>query len=153
MKENKRNKEWSFIYKRDKFSFYMNKYFSLYMNNYKFEGDISYQQVDFILRKLWLNGSIAGFKLKDSEGASKHPQGLLVFTTFCPNGWNIYDFPISVNLINPRGVPFIPHTAQEVDKDVVIGYIQRNKKGVMSFVENLVNDIVMIDISLALFRI
>ena len=115
------------------------------MNNYVFEGDIDYQQVDFILRKFWENGSIAGFKLPMSEGSKDHPQGLAVFTPFAPNGWNIYDWPISVNLINTRGVRFIPTGVQQVDKDVVIGYIQRNKKGVGFFVDSIVQDIVVID--------
>lgn len=138
-------KNWSTAYRRNKYSFYINKYFSLYMNNYVFEGDIDYQQVDFILRKFWENGSIAGFKLPMSEGSKDHPQGLAVFTPFAPNGWNIYDWPISVNLINTRGVRFIPTGVQQVDKDVVIGYIQRNKKGVGFFVDSIVQDIVVID--------
>ena len=138
-------KNWSNAYRRNKYSFYINKYFALYMNNYVFEGDISYQQIDFILRKFWENGCIAGFKLPYSEGSTKHPQGLVVFTPFAPNGWNIYDYPISVNLINTRGVDFIPTGVQIVDEDCVIGYIQRNKKGVGFFVDSLVQDIVTID--------
>ena len=138
-------KNWAVAYRRNKYSFYINKYFSLYMNNYVFEGDIDYQQVDFILRKFWENGCIAGFKLKGSEGSTEHPQGLAVFTPFAPNGWNIYDWPISVSLINTRGVRFIPTGIQQVDKDVVIGYIQRNKKGVGFFVDSIVQDIVVLD--------
>ena len=138
-------KNWSVKYRRNKYSFYINKYFSLYMNNYVFEGDIDYQQIDFILRKFWENGCIAGFKLEGTEGSTKHPQGLAVFTPFAPNGWNIYDWPISVSLINTRGVDFIPSGIQQVDKDVVIGYIQRNKKGVEFFVDSIVQDIVILD--------
>lgn len=138
-------KNWADAYRKNKYSYYINKYFSLYMNNYVFEGDIDYQQIDFILRKFWETGMIAGFKLKGSEGATQHPQGLAVFTPFAPNGWNIYNWPISVSLINTRGVRFIPTGTQIVDKDCVIGYIQRNKKGVGFFVDSIVQDLVVID--------
>lgn len=112
-----------------------NRYFSLYLNNYEFEGDIDYQQKEFILKRFWADGRIACFKLAGSEGMKDHPQGVLVFCPFAPGYWNIYDYPIKVNLINTRGVRFIPTGLQVVDKDVVIGYAQRNKKSVMEIVD------------------
>lgn len=119
-----------------------NKYFNLYMNNYEFEGDLDYQQREYILLQLWSVGQVACFKLANSEGSSQHPQGLGVFCPFAPGYWNIYNWPTKVSLVNTRGVKFIPTGLKEVDKDVVIGYAQRNRKPISLFVESYVERIV-----------
>ena len=113
----------------------LNQLYNLYMNNYEFEGDIDYQQQEYILKRFWADGQIACFKLAESQTAS-HPQGLAVFVPFAPGYWNIYDWPVKVNLINTRGVKFIPVGLQDVDKDVVIGYAQRNKKPIRWIAEH-----------------
>lgn len=121
----------------------MNKYYNLYMNNYEFSGDLDYQQKEFILLQLWSLGQIACFKLKGSEGSKSHPNGLGVFCPFAPGYWNIYNWPTKVNLIRLRGyASFIPTGLQEVDKDCVIGYAQRNRKPVKLIVESYVERIV-----------
>lgn len=119
-----------------------NQYYNLFMNSYEFSGDIDYQQKEYILKRLWEEGSIACFKLAGSEGSTSHPNGLAVFVPFVPGWYNIYDYPTKVSLINTKGVRFIPTGLQEVDKDVVIGYIQRNHKSVKLFVEHYINRIV-----------
>ena len=143
----RKNNKNSVLVRKNLETYYINKYYNLFMNNFKFGDELDYQQKDFILRQFWSNGTIACFKLKGTEGSSAHPQGLLVFCPYAPNGWNIYDFPTSVNLINTKGVKFIPTTAQELDKDVVIGWAQRNKKSVYQFVKtkiDLILDVEMV---------
>lgn len=125
-------------------NFIINKYYNLFMNNYEIEG-VDYEQKDYILRKLWGEGSIACFKIKETEGAADHPQGLLVFTQFSPLMYNLYDYPIEVTLINTRGVNFIPSSPQHVNKDVVIGYAQRNKKPVYFIVEYYAKKIALVE--------
>ena len=137
-----KNKEDSVRVRSNLKTFYLNKYYNLFMNAYLFSEEIDYQQKDYILKQFWATGQIACFKLKGTEGSSKHPQGLLVFTPFAPNGWNIYDWPISVTLINTKGVKFIPTGIQELDKDCVIGFAQRNKKPVKFMIEEKINQIV-----------
>ena len=129
----KKLREPSGLKRREYETNYLNKYFNLFMNAYKWK-NIDYQQIDFIMRKFWADGTIACFQLKETIGSSEAPNGLLVFTPYAPAQWNIYDFPIQATLINTRGVSFIPSTLQEIDKDIVIGFIQRNKKGVMSMI-------------------
>lgn len=119
-------KESSLVNRRKIYAFYFNKYYNLFMNSYKWEG-IDYQQTDYIMRKLWSDGTIAAFKIKGINEIG--------FTTWAPFGWNIYDYPIEVTLINPRGVAFIPKTTQKVDEDVVLGWAQRNKKSVQAIVD------------------
>ena len=134
------------------FNFYVNKYYNLFMNNFKMSDNIDYQQKEYILKRMWADGQIACFKLKGTEGSNEHPQGLLVFCPFAPDGWNIYDFPISVHLINTKGVRFIPVTSQIIDKDCVIGFCQRNHKSVKEmtryYIEKIVNIEIVIDINL-----
>ena len=126
-------------------AYYILKYFNLFMNAYKFTG-IDYQQRDFILRKMWAMGRIACFKL--SGGTEKHPQGELVFCPYAVNKLNIYDFPVEVQLIKLKAVDFIPAKPQIVDKDVVIGYAQRNKHAVFEMVSLLVNKLVDVEMVL-----
>lgn len=129
-----RKKENSLITRELVYAFYLNKYYSLFMNKYDIKG-VDYQQRDFILRKFWIDGRLACFKLKGTEGSTDHPQGLGVFCPYAPSRYNIYDFPIYVTLINIRGVSFIPAGLQKVDEDVVIGWCQRNKKSVFALVD------------------
>lgn len=124
--------------------FITNKYYNIFMNAYEI-GGVDYEQKDYILKKFWSEGHIATFKLKGTEGAKSHPQGLLVFTDFCPVSYNIYDFPIDCTLVNTRGVNFIPATMQRVNKDVVLGYAQRNKKPVYFIVEYYAKKIALVE--------
>lgn len=120
--------------------FYVNKYYNLWQNLLKWPDTIDYQQIDFVMRKLWETGSIAGWKNK--------PTGEQVFATFAAATYNTYDWPVGVNLINPRGVPFIPNTIQTIDKDVVIGYAQRNKKPIRETIEFFVDKIVNVEMTI-----
>lgn len=126
-------------------SFYILKYYNLFMNSYKMTG-IDYQQKDFILRKMWAEGKVACFKLPASS--EKHPNGELVFCPFATSELNIYDYPVKVSLIALKNVSFIPQTLQVVDKDVVIGFAQRNKRPVLTLVDYLVEKIVDCEMSL-----
>ena len=144
-----KRKEESSVTRELIYAFYLNKYYSLFMNKYDITG-VDYQQKDFILRKFWSDGRLACFKLKGTEGSSKHPQGLGVFCPYAPNRYNIYDYPIYVTLVNIRGVTFIPAGLQEVDKDVVIGFCQRNKKPVFSLVDFYLQKIVDAEIVIKL---
>ena len=113
----------------------LNRYYNLYLNAYEFSGDIDYQASEFILKRLWADGQIAGFVLKEATQDDKFKKGLPVFTPFAPNNWNIYDYPVTINLINTKGVKFIPVGPQLVDRDAVICYAQKNRKSVFSFVD------------------
>lgn len=126
-------------------AYYILKYFNLFMNGYKFTG-LNYQQKDFLLRKMWSLGRIAAFRL--SGPTEKHPQGEIVLCPFATSTLNIYDFPVLVSLIKLKNVKFIPTKLQEVDKDVVIGFAQRNKHSVMEMVLPLIEKIVDVEMTL-----
>ena len=132
-----------------------NKYYSLYMNNYEIEG-IDYQAKEFLLKRLWADGSIACFVMPKSKGSSKFPAGQPVFCPFVPGYWNIYDWPTKVSLVKLRGATFIPIGLLEVDKDVVIGYAQRNRKPIAliveSYIERMTNILMVIKMNLKVHK-
>ena len=126
-------------------AYYILKYFNLFMNAYKFP-TLNYQQKDFLLRKMWALGRIAIFRL--AGPTEKHPQGEIVLCPFAVSTLNIYDYPVKVSLIKLKNVNFIPTKLQEVDKDVVIGYAQRNKHSIMEMIMPLIEKVVDVEMTL-----
>ena len=131
--------------------FYENKYFGLFLNAYKFT-NLSKNQSRYLLKSMWKRGTVACFIV---EGTRKEPsmeqaltntspntvspsfddpQGLLVFTPYAVNQWNIEDEPSVITLVNTRGATFIPTRPQIVNKDVVIGWGHTSHAPVRSLV-------------------
>jgi len=145
-------------YNRKKiFNIYMAKYYNLYMGAYRIKGDdITEDMEEFILRRFWSMGKLACFIVKNGEKFSKttlnsvntYDDGLVAFTDFAPTMYNIYDWPIVVNLIQTRGAKFIPATSQNVNESVVIGYCQKNKLPVKTIVEWYVSRITDIEMTI-----
>ena len=137
------------------YDYYLEKYFNLFMGAYRFKG-ISEEQQHYILKKLFFDGKISAFivegtKLGIDEVPStynEYPNGMIAFVPFAPCEYNIMDFPVRVNLVQVRGATFIPHTIQVVDKDVVLCYIQRNKRSIEAMVEFFVQKIVDVEMTI-----
>ena len=130
--------------------FYENKYFGLFLNAYKFT-NLSKNQNRYLLKSMWKRGTVACFIV---EGTRKEPtmtqaltntspntvspafesDGLLVFTPYAVNQWNIEDEPSVITLVNTRGATFIPTKPQIVNKDVVIGWGHTSHTPVRSLV-------------------
>ena len=132
--------------------FYENKYFGLFLNAYKFT-NLSKNQSRYLLKSMWKRGTVACFIV---EGTRKEPtmtqaltntspntvspafdsdsEGLLVFTPYAVNQWNIEDEPSVITLVNTRGATFIPTRPQIVNKDVVIGWGHTSHAPVRSLV-------------------
>lgn len=130
--------EASYITAKEIAEFYHRKYFGIFLNKWEVEG-MDYQQRDYLFRKFWADGRLACFALNGVD------EKVGVFCPFAPNMYNIYDWPTHVNLINTRGVSFIPSRLMEVDKDVVIGYAQRNHKSVKGMAEYYIQKIVNVE--------
>lgn len=120
------------IYKRDVQTKLRRKYYNLWMKSYEFKG-IGYQENHYIMRKLWEIGKIACFKLVSGD---------LCFVPYAPSTWNIYDFPIKCNLINTRGVDFIPATEMTIDDNCVIGYASPDMNPIREIVDVAIDEIV-----------
>ena len=144
MKEIRRRKRESAFIREQWRRHYENKYFALWMSKFEWKG-IDEEQERFVMSQFWNQGKIACFKLKGSEGSESHPQGLLVFTSFAPTMYNIYNQPTHVTLINTRGVKFIPSSPQEVNKDVVLGYSSKQRNPILSLISPLIDKIVDVE--------
>ena len=118
------------------------KYKDLFISNFKIEG-IDYQQQHYFLEKMFDLGKIAVSPLKHSK-TPEHPEGDVILTDFAPLMYNIYNYPIQVNLINTRGVSFIPSSPLDVDTDVVIGYATKTKESIYNKIAPLIDRLVNI---------
>lgn len=131
--------------RKDTYNFYLNKYFNLFMNKFKITGDIREEQVYFILRKLFFDGTIYALNVKETS-TELNPYGELIFTPYATNFYNIYDLPQVVTPISLRGATFIPQTPQKVGVDGVVGWIQKNHKAIytnVAFYLNKLTDVEM----------
>lgn len=148
------------VKKKIKF-FYLEKFFNKWMNKYDFT-NLNYQQKHYIMKKFWSMGTIACSKISVADetlaglmddGALDMGENKIIFTpwTFA-NRYNIYDFPTHVNLINTRGVKFITTKILEIDKDVIIGYAQKNHKSVYSSIEAKLDELVDIEMKKRIAR-
>ena len=141
------------IRKKIKF-YYVEKFFNKWMNKYEFS-NLNYQQKHYIMKKFWSVGTIACSQIRSADetlaglmddGTIDMGENKIIFTpwTFA-NRYNIYDFPTHVNLINTRGVKFITTKILEIDKEVVIGYAQKNHKSIYSSIEAKIDELVDIE--------
>lgn len=152
-------------YKRSRiFKLYMAKYFNLFLGAYKIS-NVSENQQEFILRRFWSFGKIAAFIVKGTKktktdielekdgkllaSVNDYPDGMIAFTDFAPSRYDIYDWPIVVNLVCSRGATFIPREPVNVNVDCVIGYCQKNKLPVKTIVEYYVSKITDIELTIA----
>ena len=142
--------------------FYENKYFGLFLNAYKFT-NLTKNQQRYLLKRMWINGTVACFIVEGtrSEPSLKqaltntsantvsvgqdNPEGLLVFTPYAVNQWNIEDEPSVISLINLRGATFIPTDPKIVNKDVVIGWAHTSHTPVRALVMYYLEKIVDVE--------
>lgn len=113
-----------------------NKYYALYRSNFKWN-NINYRQEDFIMRKFWKDGTVAAFKIKNLDEIG--------FCSWARNTIDMYGETETVTLVNQYGSPLIPTNIQVVDKDVVIGWIQSNRKPLAMIVDWYIERIAQVD--------
>lgn len=114
---------------------YNNKYYNLFMNSLKWN-NLTKEEEDYIMRKLWSLGTIAAFNMKDFG---------TVYAPYAVQGYGLYDVPTDVNIINERNIPGFPIRPLKVNKEAVIGYIQRNKKPIRDIVDYYVTRLAQIE--------
>jgi hypothetical protein len=135
------------------YTLYEEKYFNLWLSSYEWTG-ISRDQREYIMRKLWQTGSVAAFSIiKPSTkflgvDAKSFSEGLIGFSTFAPIGFNMYNYPTMVTLINERGVPYIPARPQKNNVDVVLGFAQHSRQPVKEMIEPMIHRLVAIQLTI-----
>lgn len=115
---------------------YRNKYYNLFRANFKWTG-LDYRQEEYIMKRFYGDGTVAAFKIKGIDE--------LGFAPWAMNTWDMYGLPETVNLVNVYGSPLIPTKTQIVDKDVCLGYIQRNKKPIALIVDWYIKRIAQVE--------
>ena len=136
---------------RQRLLFYYNeKFFNKWMNKLKLNG-LNYQQQEYIMRKWWATGVVACSRpvgVPNNLGID-FKEDSIIFTPFAPqNVFNIYDWPTEAMPINTRGVRFVSDKPLAIDKEIVIGYIQKNHKSIYSSIEAKINEIVDIEMTI-----
>lgn len=130
------------------------KYFNLFCSSHKIEGNCVTDELRaYIYRRFWLDGTICFFNIKNTE--------LLGACKYAVDQYDMYNeiatiLPTYINGSN-QIIPLVPHGKQVVNKDVVIGYYQRNRlpviKIVRSYCEQLADIEMVINTNLQLHKL
>ena len=133
--------------------YYTEKFFNKWMNKYDYP-QLNYQQKHYIMKKWWSEGSVACSEVYGIDtNLVDMGEDEIIFTPWAPAGvYNIYDFPTKARAVNTRGVTFINPNDLEIDKDIVIGYCQKNHKSIFSSIECKINEIVDIEMKIRVAR-
>lgn len=115
---------------------YRNRYFNAFRRQIKVNG-LDYRQEEYVMKKFYGSGTVAAFKIKGIDE--------LGFTQWAMQSWDMYDQPETVTLVNVHGSPLIPSRVMTVDKDVCLGYIQRNKKPISLIVDWYIKRIAQVE--------
>ena len=136
---------------RDRILFYYrDKFFNKFLNKFDF-GNLDYQQKHYLLKKFWSKncGKLAFFIIKGTKDGKQYPNGMLGICPYTFAGvFNMFDFQTKCMLIDTHATGVIPTTEQEVDKDVVLGWITRNQKGVEALIETKLEEVVDIEMTI-----
>ena len=130
---------------------YRDKVFNLWLSSWEWDG-IDRDRREFIMRKLWKDGSVAAFSIieptKDFLGVPLTDEGLLGFAPYAAQAYNMYNAPSLINLINERGVPYIPSRPMVVGRDAVIGYAQHSRAPIESVIAPTIDRIVDVEMTI-----
>lgn len=114
-----------------------NKYYNIFMNLIQIDG-MDHDTLDYLLKKLYHNGTICAFNLKN-YGA--------VLTDYAPMNFGLYGLPNQLCIINTYNVPNFPKTATS-GVDCVIGYLKRGHEPIERIVKFYVDKLAQLYMSL-----
>ena len=117
---------------------YNNKYYNLWMSKFEWNGldeDLKEQEENYIMRKLWYDGTVAIRNIKNTNMIAIAPWEL--------QNYNYLGFPETINLINERGVSktIIPSKTLIVNKDVALLFCTPSQKPIKAVVDYYVDRI------------
>lgn len=130
---------------------YRDKVFNLWLSSWEWEG-LDRDRREYIMRKLWKDGTVAAFSIvqpaKDFLGVPLVDEGLIGFAPYVAQAFNMYNAPSLINLINERGVPYIPARPMVVNRDAVIGYAQHSRASIEAVVAPTIERIVDVEMTI-----
>ena len=117
---------------------YNNKYYNLWMSKFEWNGldeDLKEQEENYIMRKLWYDGTVAIRNIKNTNMIAIAPWEL--------QNYNYLGFPETINLINERGASktIIPSKTLIVNKDVALLFCTPSQKPIKAVVDYYVDRI------------
>lgn len=109
------------------------KYFNLYCSSHEIIGDCVTDELKrYIYLRFWFDGTICFFNIPNTE--------LLGVCKYAVSKYDMYMQPASIlpTFINAdnKEIPLVPRKEQVVNKDVVLGYYQRNRRSVYELVHS-----------------
>lgn len=109
------------------------KYFNLYCSSHEIIGDCVTDELRrYIYLRFWFDGTICFFNIPNTE--------LLGACKYAVSKYDMYMQPASIlpTYINAdnKEIPLVPRKEQVVNKDVVLGYYQRNRCSVYELVHS-----------------
>ena len=114
-----------------------NKYYNIFMNLIQIDG-MDHDTLDYLLKKLYHNGTICAFNLKNYG---------VVVSDYAPMNFGLYGLPVNVSLINTYNVPNFPKTATS-GVDCVIGYLKRGHEPIERVVKFYVDKLAQLYMAL-----
>ena len=114
-----------------------NKYFNVFLNKFDVKG-MDVWSKEYTLRHLFDNGTIATFKLN----------GIPLQCEYVINSYGANWRPATANVVNECNVPGYPIKPLQVDKEIVIGYLQHSHKGVNSTIDYYIDRMVQVLMSI-----
>lgn len=117
---------------------YNNKYYNLWMSKFEWNGlddDLKEQEENYIMRKLWYEGTVAVRNIKNT--------GMIALAPYELTDYNYLGFPETVTLINERGTSqkIIPKSLQIVNRDVALLFCTPSQKPIKAIVDYYVDRI------------
>lgn len=109
------------------------KYYNLFCSSHLIEGDVSDELKRYMYKRFWTDGTICLFNIKYTD--------LMGGCQYAVAEYDMYSEPATVNpiFINPttkQQIPLVPTTTQVVNKDVVLGWYQRNHRPLYEMVHS-----------------
>lgn len=117
---------------------YNNKYYNLWMSKFEWNGlddDLKEQEENYIMRKLWYEGTVALRNIKNT--------GMIALAPWKLTNYNYLGFPETVTLVNERGVSqkIVPKSLQIVNRDVALLFCTPSQKPIKAVVDYYVDRI------------
>lgn len=125
------------------YNFYSNKFLNMFINKYEWQG-VRSEERDFIMKSYYYKGRISAINNKTIG---------LIYVNFAPYMFNIYNYPVNAMPIKTQTMKgtlgnLIPDKNLEVNKDIVISYIQNTRKSVFEIIEPLINKLVDVEMTI-----
>ena len=115
-----------------------NKYFNVFLNKFEIQGIDDSWAKEYTLRNLFNGGTIATFNFN----------GFPVQCQYVVNSYGLNWRPATANVVNECNVPGFPIKPLQVDKDIVIGYLQHSHKGMVSTINYYIDRMVQVLMSI-----